>query len=371
MAAWFLAGMLALQAAPALSPEAAARISPVEAAIRSAQQKQASLPSPSGDAALKTPAAAQTSANSPPASGTTDVQMQFYIPPIDQRHALTIERVGGLMLFEAEIGGRRAWGLFDDGFTRTVIDTGFAQSIGLDDDPRGARSKFGDLTTLGGKLPLKFVNSVEIKIPGQFSLRAAPQLSTDLSRLTPILGRPISLIVGEDLFDQFLFAFSVEKRSFQMGQSGSFRAPPQAIELNLKNDPPQLDVVINGHAATVTVDLGDNNFISLGDGAWSRLGLGQLAVTYNTQTAPDGTISPSKTAIVEKLSVGPLLFSQMPVSQTNTLPSQGDGRIGMGFFGGFNFVIDQKAHKIWLFHLSKPVDEPAQGDKDGKAGPKN
>jgi hypothetical protein len=121
----------------------------------------------------------------------------------------------------------------------------------------------------------------------------------------------------------------------------------------------------------VTVDLGDNNFISLGDGAWSRLGLDQLAVTYNTQTAPDGTISPSKTAIVAKLSVGPLLFSQMPVSQTNTLPSQGDGRIGMGFFGGFNFVIDQKAHKIWLFHLSKPVDEPAQGDKDGKAGPKN
>ena len=371
MAAWFLAGMLALQAAPALSPEAAARIASVEAAIRSAQQKQASLPSPSGDAALKTPAAAQTSASSPPASGHTDIQTQIYIPPIDQRHPLTIESFGGLMLFEAEIGGRRAWGLFDNGFTQTVIDTGFAQSIGLDDDPRGARPRFGDMTTLGGKLPLKFVNSVEIKLPGQFSFRNSPQLSTDLSRLTPIFGRPISLAIGKDLFDRFLFAFSMKEHSFQMGQSGGFRAPPQAIELNLKNDPPQIDVVINGHAATMTVDLGDSSFISLGDGAWSRFGLDQLAVTYSTYTAADGTTSPSRTAIVEKGSVGPLLFTPMPVTRTPAIPSQGDGRIGMGFFAGFNFVIDQKAHKIWLFHLSKPVDEPARDGENRKAGPSN
>lgn len=50
MAAWLLAAMLALQAAPALSPEAAARIASVEAAIQLAQQRQASLPPPSGDA---------------------------------------------------------------------------------------------------------------------------------------------------------------------------------------------------------------------------------------------------------------------------------------------------------------------------------
>jgi predicted aspartyl protease len=321
--------------------------------------------------ALKTPAAAQTSANSPPASGITDVQTQVYFPPIDQRHPLTIESFGGLMLFETEIGGRRAWGLFDNGFTQTVIDTGFAQSIGLDDDPQGARPRFGDMTTLGGNLPLKFVNSVEIKVPGQFSFRKSPQLSTDLSRLTPIFGRPISLTIGKDLFDQFLFAFSVKERSFQMGQSGGYRAPPQAIELNLKNDPPQIDVVINGHAATLLVDLGDNHFIALGDGAWSRLGLDQLAAVDKRFTAADGTISPSKTAIVEKLSVGPLLFSQMPVSRTPSGPGGGDGRIGMGFFAGFNFVIDQKAHKIWLFPLSKPVDGPARDGESPKAVPKN
>jgi predicted aspartyl protease len=320
--------------------------------------------------ALKTPAAAQTPASSPPASGAVDIQTQIDIPPIDQRHPLTIDSFGGIMLFEAEIGGRRTWGLFDNGTTETVIDSGFAQSIGLDVDPRGARPKLGDLTTLGGKLPLKFVNSVEIKLPGQFSFRSSPQLSTDLSRLTPMLGRPISLIIGKDLFDRLLFAFSVKERSFQMGQSGGFRAPPQAIELNLKNDPPQVDVVINGHAATLTVDLGDNSFISLGDGAWSRLGLDQLAVTYNTHTAADGTVSPSKTAIVEKLSVGPLDFTPMPVTRTTTLPSQGDGRIGMGFFAGFNFVIDQKAHKIWLFPLSKP-NGPAREGESPKAAPKN
>jgi len=275
------------------------------------------------------------------------------------------------MLFETEIGGRRAWGIFDNGFTQTVVDTSFAQSIGLDDDPRGARPRFGDMTTLGGKLPLKFVNGVEIKLPGQFSFRNSPQLSTDLSRLTPIFGRPISLAIGKDLFDRFLFAFSMKEHSFQMGQSGGFRVPPQAIELNLKNDPPQIDVVINGHAATLMVDLGDNHFMALGDGAWSRLGLDQLSVTYGTHTAADGTISPSRTAIVEKVSVGPLLFSRMPVSRTLSGPSEGDGRIGMGFFAGFSFVIDQKAHKIWLFPLSKPVDEPGQDGENRKAGPKN
>ncbi|MGR4864332.1 pepsin/retropepsin-like aspartic protease family protein [Caulobacter sp. LARHSG274] len=320
--------------------------------------------------ALKTPAAAQTSASSPPASGITNVQTQVYFPPIDQRHPVTIDSFGGLMLFETEIGGRRAWGLFDNGFMQTVIDTGFAQSIGLDDDPQGARPRFGDLTTLGGKLPLKFVNGVDIKLPGQFSFRNSPQLSTDLSALSRLVGRPISLVIGQDLFDQFLFAFSVKERSFQMGQSG-FRAPPQAIELNLKNNPPQIDVIINGHAATLTVDLGDNNFISLGDEAWSRFGLEQLAVTHSTNTAADGTISPSRTAIVDKLSVGPLVFTPMPVTRTSALPGQGDGRIGMGFFAGFNFVVDQKAHKIWLFPLSKPVDKPARDGESPKAGPKN
>lgn len=321
--------------------------------------------------AVETPAAAQTTLPPPAASSSVDIQTQVSVPAKEQIRPLRVESFGGQILFEAEIGGRSVWGIFDNGFSRTVIDTGFAKSIGLELGPQDATPPVANVTTLGGALPLKFVSTAEIKIPGQFSFRSSPQLSTDLSRLTPLVGHPISLVIGKDLFDQFLFAFSVRERTFQLGRSGIFRASPEMIELNLKNDPPQLDVVINGHAATVSVDLGYDGFIALGDSAWSRLGLDQLAVKYHTFAAADGTISGSRTAIVNEVSVGPVNLRKMPVSRTAVLPGEGDGRIGTGFFSGFNFVIDQKAHRIWLQHLSKPDADAAKGDKDRKIGREN
>src|SRR5438067_8793851 len=62
--------------------------------------------------AVEAPAAAQTTLPPPVASSSVDIQTQVSFPAKEQIRPLRVENFGGLILFEAEIGGRSVWGLF-------------------------------------------------------------------------------------------------------------------------------------------------------------------------------------------------------------------------------------------------------------------
>ena len=291
------------------------------------------------------------------------VQLKFSLSEKD-RAPVPFEIVHGHLLFKARISGVDVWALLDNGFTKTVIDTKFAGPPGPDAAPAlQAR-------TPAGSVELKHVPSVGIEVPGQFTFTDSFQLAEDLSNVSKIAGRPISLVIGKDVFENFLFLVSFSDRTFQVGASSVMNVPAPfklnlplgGKQLVLNNDRPQIDVVINGRPAALTVDLGDDAAIVLNDAAWNRLGLNDLAVFTNTSMGADGLVSPTRITVVDEVSVGPINGHQVPVDNHPVIPEDGDGTIGLGFFSAFNFAFDLKAHRIWLFPRPAPGGEPVQAD---------
>lgn len=259
-----------------------------------------------------------------------------------ERKPVPMEVFRRLLLFKARVDGQDVWALLDNGTDFTLIDSGFATSRKLN-----VTEQVGQVQSATGSLAMGRVLNVLLEIPGQVSFRP-PLYVTDLSGISKSLGVPVSLVVGRDTFAFLSFIITPSTRSFELAPSGAVNVPANTPTLVLKDDKPRLEVIINGKPAIVSVDLGDTNNITLGPAAWDRLGLSSLPTVLGTSTGGDGKVMESRTAIVDTVAVGAFQARQSPVAVQPIRAQDGDGRIGMGFFAGFNFVFDLKARRIWL-----------------------
>jgi hypothetical protein len=241
--------------------------------------------------------------------------------------------------------------MLDNGAERTLVDASFAKSIGL----VVARAVAGAHTATGS-LGRRVVSDATIDLPGQVSLRS-PLSAVDLSSISTDLGRPVSLIIGRDYFDVLAFQIIPANETVEVGPTGAFVVPPGTPYLVLKNDTPQIDLYIDGKPATVAVDLGDDGAIGLSDSAFGRLGLNNLPAVEGKMLGAEGVAVRTKSVVARSVTVGPVHASGVSVTEQPILPSDGDGRIGMGFLSRFNFVFDVKARRIWLL---SPADEASR-----------
>jgi hypothetical protein len=56
--------------------------------------------------------------------------------------------------------------------------------------------------------------------------------------------------------------------------------------------------------------------------------------------------------------VGPFQAANVSVSKQALTAKDGDAVIGLGFLSRFNFSIDQKAGKLWLFPQASTAPQP-------------
>lgn len=277
-----------------------------------------------------------------------NLQLQF---DPKQRKPVAFELDHGHIVFQAQVDGRNVWAMLDNGAARTLVDTGFANASGFH-----MSGPVGQLNTPTGTLQISLVPDVEIKIPGQGSIRATVA-AADLSNVSKDTGRPISVVVGKELFEILAFVIRPTNKTFEVWPSTVQALPPQAPHLSLPpnaepivldNDMPQVDASISGKPAVLFVDLGDSGTISLSEAAWRRLELDNSATTKGMAIHAYGRPVPAKTTIVGTVTVGPEKGYNASVTARPILPEDGDGRLGMGFFSHYDFAMDLRARRIWL-----------------------
>lgn len=280
----------------------------------------------------------------------SNIQARFYLGT-ENRKPTPFELFHRLILFEAQIEGRQVWALLDNGFDRTVMDTGFASSQGLNVTPTG-----GQLRSATGSLEGNIVSEAIISVPGQVSLRGS-FLAADLSIMSRTIGRPISLVLGKELFQDMAVLIKPSDGTFEFWPSAALSLPPEAprlqlpkdaVELVLNNDAPQLHVAIVGKPAVLTVDLGSNDMIALSEEAWEKLGLNDFATTEGQSMGPEGRPVTTRTTLVPDIAIGPIRSFGVPVTAKPVLAGTGDGLLGTGYLSRFDFVIDIKARRLWL-----------------------
>lgn len=186
----------------------------------------------------------------PPDPAATTIQFDARFVPRDQRKPVPYELAGRTAVIRVSVNGQEVWALLDNLSSSTLIDEAFARSLGLQLTPVTGRL----FTTTGALQRSRVTELVDLAIPGQVGMRA-PVFAADLSGWSAVAGRPISLIVGKEYFDVMLFVFSPGHRKVQLGPSGSLRVAADTPYLALRDDSPQIEVMIAGRPVALTIDL--------------------------------------------------------------------------------------------------------------------
>ena len=262
--------------------------------------------------------------------------------PRAERHPVPYEQVRGTALFKAQVNGREVWAMLDNRVTSSVIDAAFARSLGIELDTLAGRFR-----TPSGSLERWRVPEVAIRVPGQISMQR-PMFAADLSFLSAVTDRPVSLLMGNEYFDGLAVLFTPHDRTIEFAPSGTLDLPADTPHLALQDDRPRVDVTIAGRPAVLTVDLGFNGEIAVRESAWTALGLTELPATTGRAANANGRVFAMSSAIVGEVALGSTPVRDVKVTLQPVFPGDGDGFIGLGLLSRFTFALDVRARRLWL-----------------------
>jgi predicted aspartyl protease len=275
-----------------------------------------------------------------PLAPATRFEIRFV--PAAEREAVPYERVRGTALFKAEVDGREVWAMLDNRVTSSVLDAAFARSLGIELDTLAGRFR-----TPSGSLERWRVPEVAIRVPGQISMRR-PIFAADLSFLSGVTDRPVSLIMGNEYFDGLAVLFTPHDRHIAFAPSGTMDLPADTPHLVLLDDRPRVEVTIAGRPVVLTVDLGFNGDIAVNEKAWIALGLNASSATIGRAANADGRVFAMPSAIVGEVALGSTPVNDVKVTLQPVFADDGDGFIGLGLLSRFTFALDVRARRLWL-----------------------
>jgi len=272
----------------------------------------------------------------------TGMRLSIRFVPRAERQAVPYERVRGTALFKAEVNGREVWAMLDNRVTSSVIDLDFASSLGIE-----LGRSAGRFRTPSGSVERWHVPDVAIRVPGQIYMQT-PMVAADLSFLSQVTDRPVSLIMGKEYFDGLLVLFTPHDRRIEFAPSGTMELPADTPHLVLQDGRPRVEVMIAGRPAVLTVDLGFNGDIAVSESAWTTLGLNALPATTGRAANANGRVFAMTSAVVGEVVLGSTPVSDVKVTLQPVFPDDGDGFIGLGLLSRFTFALDVKARRLWL-----------------------
>jgi len=299
---------------------------------------------------IPTIAAAQQPTTQP--APTQRVTVQFVTGP--ERKPVSYEMgEKGVPLFRVRVEGQEVWAMLDNGAGRTVVDIGLARSLGLDPAP-----SLEPFETPTGPVEKWTISQAAIDIPGQMSMRA-PVSAIDLTALSQLIGRPVSLIVGKEYFDNLEVVVQPANHQILFAPSGGVQLPASTPYLPIEGEYPKVALTIGGEPLTLGIDLGANGDVKLGSEAWSRLGLDRSPTTEGHSANAAGRATTRISTMVDDVVIGSTSLDGVEVSLGTIFAGQGDGIIGFGLLSRFIFALDVKARRLWLLAPLTPAASAA------------
>lgn len=280
------------------------------------------------------------------------VQFKINLVPNADRRPVAFEIINNVPVFRAKIGGNPVWAVLDNGMGISLIDVNFARSHGL-----AIGRLVSPLTTATGSVQRWRLDGVSVEIPGQMSMTSAFS-AVDLSFVERAVGRPVSLVIGKEYFDNLAVLVRSSDQTLQFGPSGSLRASPKTPLIELRNGS-QVQVDVGGRPLLLSIDLGSNNQIVLSESAWSSLGVESAPTTNGKAANLQGEVFGAKQSTLPHVRLGSVVASDVRVSIEPVLAHDADGLLGFGFLDHLDFALDSKAGKLWLIPPRNGEDQAA------------
>jgi len=263
------------------------------------------------------------------------------------------------IVFPITIDGKPAEAWLDSGAGAIVVDAAFARQLGLElGAPIKAHGVSGEVADV--RLSKADLVAGDLAMPGR------RVVVMDLSPVQRLVGRPVQVLLGRDVFDQAVVQIDFEGRRLALLPREGFAAPPgAALPLKRSGDLKSLPLKVAGVEMPAILDLGNAGGLLIDREFAAHYGLldGRKAST-TLGVGADGAHEETQTT-VDRLELGGLSLNGVPTTATANLSSKAPANIGLQVLSRFSLTIDFAGDRIWLSPYPDAKSRPFRKNRAG------
>lgn len=274
--------------------------------------------------------------------------------------------LGSRIYIPATVAGVETHVLLDSGAETTVLDATWAKAHGI--KPTGAVAAVGT----GGRAEAQIASGVNIRI-GNMELKDLTVALIDLSGVEKMLGRPIPVILGKEVFNDLVISLDFVGSTIAFEDPDSFLPPDgaEAVPVMAVNGIRTVPVSIEGAPPVpMDFDLGNGSPLLVYSSLWKPAGLlTDGRPSSKTLSGAIGGLKERDIVTVRSLTFGGVTFQGVPAVLFGDEAKDADGTVSLGNIGmpilsRFALVTDFPHDRIWLKPLPG-ADKPFFKDRVG------
>lgn len=261
---------------------------------------------------------------------------------------------GDTLVVRAKVGGIATAAILDSGSAASLISASLAARLGLD----GAEQR--TIRGLGGRAPARIVRDLDVVI-GRQARHLALAYVADLDTASAAFGRPIDLILGQDILAGRCLALDFANARYALAER--FAGGPDWAFAPLghgSNRELLVHASIAGlDPAPLVVDLGSSTALMLSRDYTDQHGLLEGKPHSTAVLGGVGGKRLATTFMVDRTEVAGLGVDVIPaLAVADWLSASTVGNIGLPLLAQFDVVLDFAAGRLWL-HALAPSRRPA------------
>jgi predicted aspartyl protease len=261
----------------------------------------------------------------------------------DSGVAAELEVFKNRLFLEATVNGRPVTALLDPGAEMTILDDDFAARLKLQVTGEADAKGSGAASVRAG-----FAKEVELAAAG-VSLPRRTVGVLDLSDISGrLVGRPVELILGRDLFDEARLQIDIPRGRLS---TVSRRGKPRGVRLDLLTHRgiETFPAIVEGHPpAQAVFDLGNGGEVMVGKAYAEKLGLTKPGrITGRSSGGGVGGRVTRDMVVLKSLTLAGRTFHDVPAA-IDASESAADLNIGTSILRNFRITADFQQKAIWL-----------------------
>lgn len=264
--------------------------------------------------------------------------------PLGQASAEPLETYNNRLFVLVTVNGQRMTALLDSAAEMTILDDDFAARLGL--------AATGGATAHGsgaGTMAARFADHVAIEAVG-VSLEQRVAI-LDLSEVSSrLIGRPVDIILGRDLFDNARFRLDIAGGTIEI-----FEGEPRGVRLPLGSHrgTPSFPSSVEGHVPVVTtLDTGNGTGVMVGRAFALRTGLAAPGRIVARESGGGlGGAQERDIVILRELVIAGRTFRDVRAA-IDPGESASDLNVGTAILRHFIIITDFAGEQIWLEPIS-------------------
>lgn len=266
------------------------------------------------------------------------------------------------LVVAASVNGIATTAIIDSGAGRTIVDREFAKRLKLASG-RGFRAA-GVTSNTDGDL----ASGVSLRL-GDFILGDLDVAVLDLSILSKVAGKSIDVIVGRELFDRVVVDLNFAKQRLGFFDFGAPPNPSNSMAVALIADSlgrRYVSLSIDGRDEVPgCYDLGNDVSLVISPEYANAHNLFDGLRVSSVASAGVSGISLGKVAVLPKVRVGEVTFSNVPAQVPSAWNQSASVLAGLPIWSRFENVVDSSRDRLSLTLIPNASSKPFPKDRSG------